>query len=89
MSGTYPVPVIAVFGSDVVAQLVLLMSDDTVARSAAKVAHHSVGRRVRPREASLVLYHQGRMADPSTTVSQAGIVPGSFVYVDYNETGTA
>lgn len=86
MSEPYAVPVNALFGADAVAQVVLLMSDDTAARAAEKVAHHAVGRRVRAREADLVLYHDGRPVAPSTTVRQAGIAPRSFVYVDYADT---
>ena len=83
MTGPRPVPVNAVFGSDVVAQVVLLMSDDTVARAAEKVAQHSVGRRIRARDGALVLYHDGVAAEPAVTVEEAGIAPRSFVYVDY------
>jgi len=83
VNGRRPVPVNAVFGSDAVAQVVLFMSDDSVARAAEKVAQHSVGRRVRARDGTLVLYHEGVAADPGVTVEAAGIAPRSFVYVDY------
>ena len=68
---------------DVVTQLVLLMSTDTVAEAAEKVARHAVGRRVARRDAAMVLHHQGRAVAPTLTVEEAGITPLQFVYVEY------
>ena len=85
MNLAHPVPVNAVFGTDVLAQVVFLMSDDTADEAARKIAHHAIGRRVRALEATLALYHDGREVVSTATLGQAGIAPLAFVYVDYAE----
>jgi toluene monooxygenase system protein B len=82
---TTAVPVNALFGSDALTQLVLLLGSDTISQAAEKVAYHSVGRRVAPRDAGMVLHYQGRVVPPKLTVEEAGIEPLGFVYVDYAE----
>jgi toluene monooxygenase system protein A len=78
-----PVPVNALFGSDFVSQLVLLMSNDTVSDAARRVAHHAVGRRVAPRQDRIALWLDGQPVPDHVTVAEAGISPFQFVYVDY------
>ena len=83
MNKPYAVPVNALFGADVVTQLVMLRSNDTIAKAIEKVAHHSVGRRIPRRDADMALHYQGGVVAPTLTVEEAGITPLQFVYVDY------
>jgi toluene monooxygenase system protein B len=87
VSEPYPIPVNGLFGSDFVHHLVLLMSSDTIAEAAQKVAHHSVGRRITPRESDMALYYQGRVVAPDLSVAEAGIAPLQHVFVDYVDQG--
>jgi toluene monooxygenase system protein B len=83
MSEARAIPVNALFGMDFVSLLVVLTSADTMAEVSAKVAANVVGKRIRPRNASMAVYYQDRRLPSEWTVEQAGIRPLSFVYVDY------
>lgn len=83
MSEPQLVPVNAKFGDDFVTHLVLLTSADTMAEVAQKIAHHSVGKRVKPREAKMVVYYQGKAVPAEQTVTEAGIAPLQYVFVNY------
>jgi toluene monooxygenase system protein B len=83
MSEPRAIPVNALFGTDFVSLLVVITSADTMAEVSAKVAAHVVGKRIRPRNASMAVYYQDRRLPNECTVEQAGITPSSFVYVDY------
>lgn len=83
MSEPQPVPVNGLFGSDFCTQLILLMTTDTIAEAAQKVAYHSVGRRIAPREQKMALYYNGRAVPDDLTVAEAGISPLQNVFVDY------
>lgn len=77
------VPVNALFGSDFVTLLVPVMTTDTMAEVAAKVAAHVVGKRIAPRNAEMAVYHRDKLVPKETTVAEAGIAPMQFVFVDY------
>ena len=77
------IPINARFGDDFVMHVVVITSADTMAEVAQKVAHHSVGKRVRPQPRDLAVYYEGRAVDAQTTVSEAGIRPLQHVFVDY------
>ena len=85
MSEPQPVPVSGKFGNDFVAHMVVLMTTDTIAEAAAKVAHHAVGKRIAPRDLPMALYVEGRRLPDDRTVGDAGIAPLSYVFVDYVE----
>jgi toluene monooxygenase system protein B len=50
---------------------------------AKKVAHHSVGRRVRPQNREMTVYHEGRAMAKSATVADVGIEPLQYLFVNY------
>ena len=83
MSEPHLIPINAKFGDDFVMHVVVITSDDTMAEVAQKVAHHSVGKRVRPQPRDMVVYYQGRAVAAHTTVIEAGIRPLQHVFVDY------
>lgn len=80
-----PVPINAKFDNDFVTLLVLVLDTDTLEEAAIKVAHHVVGRRIRPRDAGLVLRVDGKPLPSSLTVAEAGISPLDTVYVGWAE----
>ena len=79
------VPLNAIFADDFVELLVPVITTDTIAEVAAKVAHHVEGRRVRARNLPKVVFHDGRELSPELTVAEAGIEPRDHVRVDYKE----
>jgi toluene monooxygenase system protein B len=83
MSEPYRVPINAKFGDDFVMQLVVITSADTMAEVAQKVAHHSIGKRIKPEPRDLVVYYEGRAVAAHITVNEAGIRPLQHVFVDY------
>lgn len=83
MSHGVPVPINARFGDDFITQLVLVVSTDTIAEVAAKVAAQAVGKRVRAREAQMVVRHLGRQLPADLSVEKAGIRAGHSVSVDW------
>ena len=83
MNEPYRIPINAKFGDDFVMQVVVITSADTMAEVAQKVAHHSVGKRVKPQPRDLVVYHEGRAVAAHITVTEAGIRPLQHVFVDY------
>lgn len=80
-----PVPINARFDNDFVTLLVLVLDIDTLEEAARKVAHHVVGRRIRPRDANLVLRVDGKPLPGSLTVAEAGIGPLDTVDVGWAE----
>jgi toluene monooxygenase system protein B len=86
MTTTEPVlvPLNAIFAEDFVQILVAVTSADTVREVAEKVAHHVEGKRVRPRDAEKVVFHNGRRLSPDLTVTEAGINPLDHVRVEYD-----
>jgi toluene monooxygenase system protein B len=83
MSEPHGIPINAKFGDDFVMHVVVVMSADTMAEVAQKVAHHSVGKRIRPQPRDLIVYYDGRAVAAHTTVTEAGIRPFQHVFVDY------
>ena len=79
------VPLNGIFADDYSQLLIPVMSDDTVAVVAEKVAHHSEGKRVRKRDKAKVVYHNGRSVPLHLTVAEAGIAPLDHVRVDYED----
>jgi len=78
------VPLYAVFRSDFVTLLVLVDDKDTMEVVAQKVASHVIRRRLPPRDAPLRVQYNRRVLQADQTVSQAGILPMSFVEVFYD-----
>ena len=78
------VPLQAVFRSDFVTLLVLVNDEDTMEVVAQKVAHHVIQRRLPPQDAPMRVQYNNRVLAPEQTVSQAGILPMSFVEVFYD-----
>ncbi|MEY2443701.1 MAG: toluene monooxygenase system protein [Ilumatobacteraceae bacterium] len=83
MSEPQPVPLNALFGNDFVTQLALVMSNDTMTDVAEKVAHHSVGKRLEPRDVPKVVIFDGRVIPADTTVEQASIPPLACIVVEW------
>jgi toluene monooxygenase system protein B len=79
------VPLNAIFADDVLELLVPVITTDTIAEVAEKVAYHVEGRRVRARNLPKVVFHNDRELSPEMTVAQAGIEPCDHVRVDYKE----
>jgi toluene monooxygenase system protein B len=78
------VPLYAVFRSDFVTLLVLVDDEDTMEVVAQKVAYHVIRRRLPPRDAPMRVQYNRRVLQADQTVSQAGILPMSFVEVFYD-----
>ena len=78
------VPLHAVFRRDFVTLLVLVDDEDTMEVVAQKVAHHVIQRRLPPQDAPMRVQYNNRILAPEQTVSQAGILPMSFVEVFYD-----
>jgi toluene monooxygenase system protein B len=78
------VPLQAVFRRDFVTLLVLVDDEDTMEVVAQKVAHHVIQRRLPPQAAPMRVQYNNRILAPEQTVSQAGILPMSFVEVFYD-----
>ena len=78
------VPLQAVFRSDFVTLLVLVDDEDTMDVVAHKVADHVIHRRLPPQDAPMRVQYNNRVLEPDQTVSQAGILPMSFVEVYYD-----
>jgi toluene monooxygenase system protein B len=74
----------AVFRKDFVTLLVLVDDEDTMDVVAQKVAHHVIQRRLPPQDAPMRVQYNNRVLAPEQTVSQAGILPMSFVEVFYD-----
>jgi toluene monooxygenase system protein B len=78
-----PVPVNALFGTDFVTLLVVVLTTDTMAEVSSKVAAHVVGKRVAPRDAAMGVFYRDELVPQHKTVAEAGITPMQFVFVDY------
>jgi toluene monooxygenase system protein B len=83
MSEAQPVPLNAKFGNDFVTQLVVVMSNDTMDEVAKKVAHHVVGRRIRPQNREMAVFHEGQAMAKTATVQEVGIEPMQYLFVNY------
>jgi hypothetical protein len=83
MSEPQPVPINALFGSDFVTLLVVVLTTDTMAEVSRKVAANVVGKRVAPRDAEIAVYFRDELVPRGRTVAEAGIGPMQFVFVDY------
>jgi toluene monooxygenase system protein B len=77
------VPLNAIFADDFVEVLAPVLSTDTIAALAEKVAHHSEGKRVRKQDKTKIVYHNDRVLPMDITVVDAGIAPLDHVRVDY------
>lgn len=78
------VPLQAAFRRDFVTLLVLVDDEDTMEVVAQKVAYHVIRRRLPPQDAPMRVQYNDRVLPPDQTVSQAGILPMSFVEVFYD-----
>ena len=83
MSEPSQIPINALFGMDFVSMLVVVLPTDTMAEVSSKVAANVVGKRVARRDAEMAVYFQDRRLPREWTVTQAGITPNQFVFVDY------
>lgn len=83
MAEPQPVPINAKFGDDFVTQLVVVLDSDTMQEVAQKVAHHVVGRRIRPQSKAMAVTYNGAVVPQQKSVAEAGIEPLGIVYVDY------
>ena len=83
MSEPSPIPINALFGSDFVTQLVVITDQDTMDEVAGKVAHHVVGKRIKPRDAAMAVFLEGKRLAPGATAAEVGIPPMGYVFVDY------
>ncbi|HEX2733646.1 MAG TPA: toluene-4-monooxygenase system B family protein [Polyangiaceae bacterium] len=79
------IPLNALFGTDFVSLLVVVLSSDTMAQVCEKVAANVVGKRVAPRELAMAVYFQDRRMPDDWSVARAQIGPMQFVFVDYVE----
>jgi len=77
-------PIQAAFRRDFVTLLVLVDDEDTIEVVAQKVAYHVIRRRLPPQDAPMRVQYNYRVLQPDQTVSQAGILPMSFVEVFYD-----
>ena len=78
------VPLQATFRRDFVTLLVLVDDKDTMEVVAQKVAYHVIRRRLPPQDSPMRVQYNHRVLPPGQTVSQAGILPMSFVEVFYD-----
>jgi hypothetical protein len=83
MSEPQPVPINALFGTDFVTLLVVVLATDTMSEVSAKVAANVVGKRIAPRNADMAVYFRDVIVPKERTVAEAGITPFQFVFVDY------
>lgn len=79
------VPLNGIFADDYSQLLIPVMSNETVADLAQKVAYHSEGKRVRKRDTEKVVYHESRVVPMHLTVAEAGIKALDHVRVDYKD----
>jgi hypothetical protein len=83
MSEPRAIPINALFGTDFVSQLVVVLNTDTIAEVSAKVAANVVGKRIPRRNADMAVYYRERLVPHEQTVEQAGITPMQYVFVEY------
>jgi toluene monooxygenase system protein B len=77
------VPINALFGTDFVTLLVVVLTTDTMDDVSKKVAANVVGKRIAPRDAEMAVYFRDEIVPRDRTVAEAGIEPMQFVFVDY------
>jgi hypothetical protein len=85
MSEPQAVPINALFGTDFVSLLVVVLTTDTMHEVSQKVAANVIGKRIAPRDAEMGGYYRDELVPREWTVAQAGIAPMQLVYVDYLE----
>lgn len=85
MSEPQQIPINALFGTDFVSLLVVVLSTDTMHQVSEKVAANVVGKRIAPRDAEMAVYYRDKRVPAGLTVAEAGIAPLQFVFVDYIE----
>lgn len=79
-------PITGRFVGDFVPHLVAVDTDDTMDVVAAKVAVHSVGRRLAPRDgAGYDVYLDGDRVDPDRTLGELGLVPLQWLDVRWRD----
>lgn len=78
------VPITAAHADDFVVLVVPVEDTDTMAQVAEKVAAHTVGIRVAPRNAPLRVRCRGEVQPDHVTVAQLGLGPLDFVEVFYD-----
>ncbi|SFJ02189.1 toluene-4-monooxygenase system B family protein [Thermoflavimicrobium dichotomicum] len=78
-------PITAAHREDFVVLVVPIDDTDTMAQVAEKVAAHTVGVRVAPREAPLKVMYKGQVQPDHVTVGEVGIGLMDFVEVFYDE----
>lgn len=77
------IPINALFGTDFVSLLVVVLTTDTMPEVCTKVAANVVGKRIAPRDAAMAVYYRDKRVPDECSVAQAGITPMQFVFVDY------
>ena len=82
-----PFPIYGRFVGDFVPHLVPVDTDDTMDAVGAKVAVHSVGRRIAPPAADrgYDVYLDGRLIPPATTLGELGLVPLQWLDVRFRD----
>ncbi len=78
------VPLYAFFRGDFALLLVSVDDQDTIEVVAQKVACYVIQRRLPAQDAAIRVQYNHRVLQPDQTVSQAGIMPMSFVEVFYD-----
>jgi toluene monooxygenase system protein B len=78
-------PITAAHHDDFVVLVIPIEDTDTMAQVAEKVAAHTVGVRVTPREAPLRVRYKGQVEPDHVTVAEVGIGPMDFIEVFYHE----
>ena len=78
-----PIPLAARFGHDFTQVLIYVEPADDMNAVAQKVAAEVVGKRVRARDASMVVFFDGRAVPMTATVTEVGMGRMDYVSVDY------
>ncbi|HKS99628.1 MAG TPA: toluene-4-monooxygenase system B family protein [Rugosimonospora sp.] len=80
-------PITGRFAGDFVPHLVAVDTGDTMDTVAAKVAAHSVGRRVAPpdEDRGYDVYLDGRRVEPATTLGELGLQPLQWLDVKFRD----
>jgi toluene monooxygenase system protein B len=76
-------PLVAHFRGDILAQLMPVDTDDTMDVVAEKVTYHSIGLRLKPRDAAKQVIYNGQVLPQNTTVADAGMGPMDYIEVRY------
>lgn len=73
-------PVQATVIGDFVIHLVAIDDEEPMSEVAAKIAHHSIGRRVFPTESPLRVRFKGELLPDDATAASAGVGPMDVLY---------